>query len=170
MPSKRNTKRKGDEFFKNVEELLASLWLCDWNVYCKIIFILTGVYGFPHCPGEHSVICDYVRKLLNEGAYVRYNTLSLSSSSLNIITYHYSASSHIIIIHHHLLLIVIIITHHHHSSSSSSLIIIVTHHHDLSLSLMINTHDHHLFIHILHDCVIYLRVHCMILCLFWQGT
>ncbi|XP_078361110.1 palmitoyl-protein thioesterase 1-like [Oculina patagonica] len=29
-----------------------------------------GVYGFPHCPGENSTICAYVRKLLNLGAYV----------------------------------------------------------------------------------------------------
>lgn len=28
-----------------------------------------GVYGFPHCPGENNTICDYVRKLLNYGAY-----------------------------------------------------------------------------------------------------
>jgi len=31
-----------------------------------------GVYGFPHCPGENSTICDYIRKLLNIGAYERY--------------------------------------------------------------------------------------------------
>ncbi|KAK6989549.1 palmitoyl-protein thioesterase 1 [Biomphalaria glabrata] len=29
-----------------------------------------GVYGFPRCPGENQTICDYVRKLLNVGAYV----------------------------------------------------------------------------------------------------
>ncbi|KAL5016722.1 hypothetical protein ScPMuIL_006311 [Solemya velum] len=28
-----------------------------------------GVYGFPRCPGDNSTICDYVRKLLNLGAY-----------------------------------------------------------------------------------------------------
>ena len=31
-----------------------------------------GVYGFPRCPGESEKICDYVRKLLNMGAYVSY--------------------------------------------------------------------------------------------------
>jgi len=29
-----------------------------------------GVYGFPRCPGETSTLCDYMRKLLNIGAYV----------------------------------------------------------------------------------------------------
>ncbi|XP_020629307.1 palmitoyl-protein thioesterase 1-like [Orbicella faveolata] len=28
-----------------------------------------GVYGFPRCPGDNSTICDYIRKLLNLGAY-----------------------------------------------------------------------------------------------------
>ncbi|XP_074636472.1 palmitoyl-protein thioesterase 1-like [Acropora palmata] len=28
-----------------------------------------GVYGFPHCPGENYTICNYIRKLLNLGAY-----------------------------------------------------------------------------------------------------
>ncbi|XP_065669049.1 palmitoyl-protein thioesterase 1 isoform X2 [Hydra vulgaris] len=29
-----------------------------------------GVYGFPRCPGESLKLCDYMRKLLNFGAYV----------------------------------------------------------------------------------------------------
>uniref|UniRef100_T1J8U1 Palmitoyl-protein thioesterase 1 n=1 Tax=Strigamia maritima TaxID=126957 RepID=T1J8U1_STRMM len=29
-----------------------------------------GVYGLPHCPGDNSTICDWVRKLLNYGAYI----------------------------------------------------------------------------------------------------
>eukprot|EP00794_Sanderia_malayensis_P004811 gene4811-5441_t len=29
-----------------------------------------GVFGFPHCPGENSTLCDYVRKLLDYGAYL----------------------------------------------------------------------------------------------------
>jgi len=29
-----------------------------------------GVYGLPHCPGNSSTICDYVRRLLNYGAYI----------------------------------------------------------------------------------------------------
>ncbi|XP_005098447.1 palmitoyl-protein thioesterase 1 [Aplysia californica] len=29
-----------------------------------------GVYGFPRCPGENQTMCDYVRKLLNLGAYI----------------------------------------------------------------------------------------------------
>ncbi|EDO39662.1 predicted protein [Nematostella vectensis] len=29
-----------------------------------------GVYGFPHCPGDNSTLCNYVRELLNIGAYV----------------------------------------------------------------------------------------------------
>ncbi|XP_059810453.1 palmitoyl-protein thioesterase 1-like [Hypanus sabinus] len=28
-----------------------------------------GVYGVPHCPGESSEFCDWIRKLLNHGAY-----------------------------------------------------------------------------------------------------
>uniref|UniRef100_A0A7N6BXV6 Palmitoyl-protein thioesterase 1 n=1 Tax=Anabas testudineus TaxID=64144 RepID=A0A7N6BXV6_ANATE len=28
-----------------------------------------GVYGLPRCPGEHSAICDMIRKALNSGAY-----------------------------------------------------------------------------------------------------
>jgi len=28
-----------------------------------------GVFGFPHCPGENSTLCDYVRRLLDYGAY-----------------------------------------------------------------------------------------------------
>merc|ERR1712038_408773 len=28
-----------------------------------------GVYGLPSCPGENHVICDYVRRMLNYGAY-----------------------------------------------------------------------------------------------------
>ncbi|KAK2574268.1 Palmitoyl-protein thioesterase 1, partial [Acropora cervicornis] len=28
-----------------------------------------SVYGFPHCPGENYTICNYIRKLLNLGAY-----------------------------------------------------------------------------------------------------
>ncbi|KAM7449542.1 Palmitoyl-protein thioesterase 1 [Porites harrisoni] len=31
-----------------------------------------GVYGFPHCPGENSTLCDIVRKILNEGAYISF--------------------------------------------------------------------------------------------------
>ncbi|CAH2222182.1 palmitoyl- thioesterase 1 [Pelobates cultripes] len=30
-----------------------------------------GVYGLPHCPGEVSHICDWIRKLLNSGAYTK---------------------------------------------------------------------------------------------------
>lgn len=29
-----------------------------------------GVFGLPHCPGENSTLCDYVRKLLDYGAYI----------------------------------------------------------------------------------------------------
>ncbi|CAG5117433.1 unnamed protein product [Candidula unifasciata] len=29
-----------------------------------------GVYGFPKCPGDNITLCNYVRKLLNLGAYV----------------------------------------------------------------------------------------------------
>lgn len=29
-----------------------------------------GVFGFPHCPGENSTLCEYVRKLLDFGAYI----------------------------------------------------------------------------------------------------
>ncbi|XP_054712801.1 palmitoyl-protein thioesterase 1-like [Uloborus diversus] len=29
-----------------------------------------GVYGFPRCPSENVTLCDYVRRLLNVGAYV----------------------------------------------------------------------------------------------------
>ncbi|XP_022102297.1 palmitoyl-protein thioesterase 1-like [Acanthaster planci] len=29
-----------------------------------------GVFGFPRCPGNYSSICEYIRKLLNFGAYL----------------------------------------------------------------------------------------------------
>jgi len=29
-----------------------------------------GVYGLPHCPGNSSTVCDYIRRLLNYGAYI----------------------------------------------------------------------------------------------------
>ena len=29
-----------------------------------------GVFGFPHCPASNSTICEYVRKLLDYGAYI----------------------------------------------------------------------------------------------------
>ncbi|ELU18250.1 hypothetical protein CAPTEDRAFT_166676 [Capitella teleta] len=29
-----------------------------------------GVYGLPRCPGDDTSVCDYVRKLLNLGAYI----------------------------------------------------------------------------------------------------
>ncbi|KAM9384135.1 palmitoyl-protein thioesterase 1 isoform 1-T2 [Pholidichthys leucotaenia] len=31
-----------------------------------------GVYGLPRCPGEQSHLCDFIRKLLNSGAYTNY--------------------------------------------------------------------------------------------------
>lgn len=31
-----------------------------------------GIYGFPHCPGSNSTICDMIRKFLNTGAYLNY--------------------------------------------------------------------------------------------------
>ena len=31
-----------------------------------------GVYGFPRCPGVNSTLCEYVRKLLDYGAYVSF--------------------------------------------------------------------------------------------------
>lgn len=31
-----------------------------------------GVFGFPRCPGESEKLCDYVRELLNLGAYVSF--------------------------------------------------------------------------------------------------
>jgi len=36
-----------------------------------------GVYGMPKCPGTNTTLCDYVRKLLNLGAYISWiqNTL-----------------------------------------------------------------------------------------------
>ncbi|KAM4797382.1 palmitoyl-protein thioesterase 1 [Rhinophrynus dorsalis] len=30
-----------------------------------------GIYGFPRCPGETSHICDWIRKMLNLGAYTK---------------------------------------------------------------------------------------------------
>uniref|UniRef100_A0A0B6ZLU3 Palmitoyl-protein thioesterase 1 n=1 Tax=Arion vulgaris TaxID=1028688 RepID=A0A0B6ZLU3_9EUPU len=36
-----------------------------------------GVYGFPRCPGDNSTLCDYVRKLLNLGAYIAWIQNSL---------------------------------------------------------------------------------------------
>ena len=45
--------------------------------YQKIILtfsvvVTLGVYGFPRCPGESVVLCDYMRKLLNLGAYTSF--------------------------------------------------------------------------------------------------
>lgn len=31
-----------------------------------------GVYGFPHCPGSNITLCNWVRELLNLGAYVSF--------------------------------------------------------------------------------------------------
>jgi len=31
-----------------------------------------GVYGLPHCPGENVTLCNYMRKLLNLGAYISF--------------------------------------------------------------------------------------------------
>jgi len=31
-----------------------------------------GVYGLPHCPGANYSVCDYIRKLLNMGAYTSF--------------------------------------------------------------------------------------------------
>jgi palmitoyl-protein thioesterase len=31
---------------------------------------LTGVFGFPKCPGNSSTFCEYVRELLDLGAYI----------------------------------------------------------------------------------------------------
>lgn len=31
-----------------------------------------GVYGFPHCPGNNVTLCNWVRELLNLGAYVSF--------------------------------------------------------------------------------------------------
>merc|ERR1712141_902715 len=28
-----------------------------------------GIYGLPNCPGENHIICDYIRRMLNYGAY-----------------------------------------------------------------------------------------------------
>jgi palmitoyl-protein thioesterase len=36
-----------------------------------------GVFGFPRCPINVTSICDYVRKLLNLGAYVDFVQNSL---------------------------------------------------------------------------------------------
>lgn len=30
-----------------------------------------GVFGFPHCPGNNSELCEIVRKMLNLGAYFK---------------------------------------------------------------------------------------------------
>ena len=34
-------------------------------LYCAC----AGVYGLPHCLGEEHRLCDYMRRLLNYGAY-----------------------------------------------------------------------------------------------------
>ncbi|XP_013775536.1 palmitoyl-protein thioesterase 1-like [Limulus polyphemus] len=39
-----------------------------------------GVYGFPRCPGDNSTICDYIRKLLNYGAYIGWIQSSLAQA------------------------------------------------------------------------------------------
>lgn len=35
--------------------------LCDWD--------FSGVYGFPRCPGDNITLCNFVREMLNYGAY-----------------------------------------------------------------------------------------------------
>ena len=39
------------------------------NLYRYISIYIVGVYGLPHCLGEDHTICDYIRRLLNYGAY-----------------------------------------------------------------------------------------------------
>ena len=39
------------------------------NLYRYISIDIVGVYGLPHCLGEDHTICDYIRRLLNYGAY-----------------------------------------------------------------------------------------------------
>lgn len=52
-----------------------------------LLFVLQleGVYGFPRCPGTSVTLCNYVRELLNYGAYIRSvfpeSTLLILSSS-----------------------------------------------------------------------------------------
>ena len=43
-------------------------YLIHWFLF---IILILGVFGLPHCPGETSTLCEEVRKLLNEGAYLR---------------------------------------------------------------------------------------------------
>ena len=40
--------------------------------FITYLLFLLGVYGFPRCPGESVVLCDYMRKLLNLGAYTSF--------------------------------------------------------------------------------------------------
>ena len=46
-----------------------------------------GVYGIPQCLGEYHVVCDYVRRLLNLGAYKSWiqNFLVQSSGLLTVV-------------------------------------------------------------------------------------
>ncbi len=37
--------------------------------FIYIYIYIVGVYGLPHCLGEDHTICDYIRRLLNYGAY-----------------------------------------------------------------------------------------------------
>ena len=41
--------------------------------------LLIGVFGLPHCPGENSTLCEYVRKLLDYGAYIRLVVIMIKS-------------------------------------------------------------------------------------------
>ena len=46
--------------------------LIKWNkikVYLISITPLKGVYGLPRCLGDDVKLCDYIRSLLNHGAY-----------------------------------------------------------------------------------------------------
>lgn len=60
-------------FSQGAQFLRAVIQQCDTIQVHNLISIggqHQGVYGFPNCMGDDVVICDYIRRLLNMGAYV----------------------------------------------------------------------------------------------------
>ena len=47
------------------------MFLCvNWSIDQVLHPVVQGVYGLPKCLGERHTLCDYMRRLLNYGAYI----------------------------------------------------------------------------------------------------
>ncbi|XP_044281210.1 palmitoyl-protein thioesterase 1 isoform X2 [Varanus komodoensis] len=61
-------------FSQGAQFLRAVLQRCPSSPMFNLISVggqHQGVYGLPHCPGESSHICDWIRKMLDLGAYTK---------------------------------------------------------------------------------------------------